>query len=324
MAMVNFRFSFLKFDKNGNLLAWAGSPILLDDKIEKDPEMLELLEIYRPRVESLTQDFAGVARVSLPRAQCVRECSLGNMIADARVYARVQQYSGPGWTDTAISILNYGAFRKSIEKGNITRFNLAAVLPYNNALYKLDVPGYVIKAALERSVEAFPIVGGPFANEFVQVSGLHVVYDITREQGHRVAAVKALCSNCTLPIYEKLNLTKTYGIVIDHFLYNDGDGYTMFKVNSQTSNQNERSFFCASLAFQLFAIVFQHFHAHPLNITTLDATYNYIQHMKTVYPAVEDRIQFVEHSESSATSIISGTIALISSLLLPYLLSYQL
>lgn len=203
----------------------------MDNKIEKDPEMLRRLDKYRPDVESLTKDIAGVARVSLPRAQCVRECSLGNMIADARVYARVQQYKGPGWTDTAISILNYGAFRKSIDKGNITRFNLVAVLPYNNALLKLYVPGHVIKSALERSVEAFPIVDGPFANEFLQVSGLKVIYDITRNRGDRVASVKALCSNCTLPIYEKLNLTRIYGIVIDHFLYNDGDGYTMFKVN---------------------------------------------------------------------------------------------
>lgn len=210
--------SVLKFDKNGNLLSWAGSPILLDNKIEKDPEMQQLLNKYRPAVESLTKDFAGVARVSLPRGQCVRECSLGNMIADARVYARVQQYDGPGWTDAAISVLNYGAFRKSIEKGNITRFNLAAVLPYNNTLFRLDVPGHVIKAALERSVEAFPIYDGQrFANEFLQVSGLKVVYDISRERGDRVAAVKALCSNCTLPIYEKLNLTKIYGMVVDHF-----------------------------------------------------------------------------------------------------------
>lgn len=235
-----FRAFILKFDKNGNLLRWAGAPILLDNKVEKDPEMQQLLDKYRPAVESLTLDIAGVARVSLPRAQCVRECSLGNMIADARVYARVQQYSGPGWTDAAISVLNYGAFRKSIDKGNITRFNLAAVLPYNNALFRLDVPGHVIKAALERSVEAFPIVEGPFANEFLQVSGLKVVYDITRERGDRVSAVKALCSNCTLPIYEKLNLTKIYGMVVDHFQYNDGDGYTMFKVSLEISTHNKR------------------------------------------------------------------------------------
>lgn len=230
-------FVFLvKFDKDGNLLAWAGAPILLDNRVEKDSKMQQLLEKYRPDVESLTKDVAGVARVSLPREQCVRECGLGNMIADARVYARVQQYDGPGWTDTAISILNYGAFRKSIEKGNITRFNLAAVLPYDNELFKLDVPGHVIKAALERSVESFPIVDGPFANEFLQVSGLKVIYDITRDLGERVASVKALCSNCTLPIYEKLDLTKTYGIVIDHFLYSDGDGFTMFKVKFRNFN----------------------------------------------------------------------------------------
>lgn len=201
--------------------------------------MLRLLDKYRPAVESLITDIAGVARVSLPREQCKRECSLGNLIADARVYAYVQQYNGSDWTETAISIINYGSYRKSIEKGNITRSELAAVLPYNKVLIKLNVPGYVIKAALERSVEALPIVDGPFANEFLQVSGLKVVYDLRRKRGDRVVLVKALCSNCSLPIYEKLNLTNMYGIIIDRFMYNDGDGYTMFKVDSTlTFNKN--------------------------------------------------------------------------------------
>lgn len=45
--------------------------------------------------------------------------------------------------------------------------------------------------------------------------------------------------------------------------------------------------------------------------------------MQTVYPAVEERITFVEHdgTESSAPSMVSGTIVFIASVVLPYLFS---
>lgn len=70
----------------------------------------------------------------------------------------------------------------------------------------------------------------------------------------------------------------------------------------------------------------QSFEAQNMSITALDATYFYVKHMETVYPAVEGRIIFVEEdrghdSASKATS--NDTHSLVMGFIASLLLSCQ-
>lgn len=225
---MNLFFCFsLKFDKNGNLLRWSGLPILLDYKIPRDLSIEKLLDKYRPTVDAITNDVCGITKVDLVREDCVGECSMGNMIADSRVYYRAHQYNGSGWTDASIAILNTGSIRESAEIGEISRFTLTTVSPYQNYLMVAYVPGHELLKALEQSVELYD---GTISRNFLQVSGLHIVYNVKKPPGQRVKSVDVLCSNCSVPVYEKLKMTQMYGVIIDTFLRKGGDGYTGFKV----------------------------------------------------------------------------------------------
>lgn len=201
----------------------------MDNKIPRDPEILELLAKYRPAVEALTNDVLGISKVELARNCTNYECNLGNLIADSWVYSRVQQYNGSGWTDASIAFINAGAIRSAATIGDLSQFAMTTVLPFNNTLLVVQVPGKNIRAALEFTVKDY-VIGG-YVRGFLQMSGVHVVYNLNKPSGQRVQSVEILCANCSTPRYETLDEQKTYGVILESYIYKGGDGFTMFEVN---------------------------------------------------------------------------------------------
>lgn len=54
-----------QFDDMGNLLNFDGTPILLDGEVTRDPDVLSILEKYRPGIIALQQTVVGESKVSL-------------------------------------------------------------------------------------------------------------------------------------------------------------------------------------------------------------------------------------------------------------------
>lgn len=170
----------------------------------------------------------GVAKVYLDGNECrALECNLGNMISDALVYVRAEQFVGKHWTDAPIAFVQGGGIRGSARAGNITKFDLKTILPFNNSMYVLNVTGHLLKMALEHSVALYTGDRG----EFLQMAGIRVAYDLARSPSDRVISVDVLCSDCTVPKYEKLDINRVYGLILSKFLYEGGDGFNMFAVS---------------------------------------------------------------------------------------------
>lgn len=171
----------------------------------------------------------GYSKVDLERDCFNYECNIGNLITDAWVESRVHQVNSTGWTDASIAFINAGAIRTSATKGGISKFTLSNILPFNNSLLLLpNVSGRAIRTALEYTVKDYEV--GGYVRTFFQMSGARVTFDLRKPTGHRLQKVEVLCSNCSIPKYEPLYDFKTYGIIIDSFVYRGGDGFTMFKV----------------------------------------------------------------------------------------------
>lgn len=62
--------------------------------------------------------------------------------------------------------------------------------------------------------------------------GIQVVYDLSESPGSRVVSLKVLCTECRVPVYEPLQLEKTYKVLLPSFLAGGGDGYHMLKGSS--------------------------------------------------------------------------------------------
>lgn len=222
---------FLQFDEDGNLLKWGGRPILLNGNIPSDPEVLKLLEKYRPAVVELTEKTIGTTKVYLEGWKCrAIECNLGNLISDSMIFARAKEFVGQRWTDAPIALAQSGDIRASILVGNITKFDLKSVLPYDNGLYVMNITGSLLKRILEHSVELYTGDRG----EFLQMSGIRVTFNVTRPAQNRIISLETLCSDCEVPKYERYDMNRVYGVILSSFLYDGGDGFNMIKVSTLT------------------------------------------------------------------------------------------
>lgn len=171
----------------------------------------------------------GYSKVKLDGDSCRKaECNAGNMITDAHIYTRLNQYNGTYWTDASIALLQGGGIRATIPSRNISKFDLKTILPFNNSLLVVNATGSILLAMLEHSVYRYPARRG----EFMQMSGMRVKYDVSKAPGRRVQSVEVLCTQCNIPSYSLIDPNREYGVILNDFLYNGGDGYTMFQVRT--------------------------------------------------------------------------------------------
>lgn len=206
------------------------------------------------------------------------ECNLGNLVTDAMVHSNAMLYSGQNWTDAGVALMQGGGIRASAYAGNISRYDLLTIFPFTNKLYKINITGEGLVAVLEHSVARHNEVRG----EFMQMSGLHVVFDLRKPVGQRVKSAEIVCRDCEVPAYSPLESKKMYGVIITDFTKDGGDGYTMFK--------------------PLGGI--------EMPMTDYEAVDRYIRDFRTVYPAVEWRITL--EGEVKKTDGSSATAAQIS------------
>lgn len=222
---------YFQFDEHGNLVHWNGKPILLDSSVPRDPEVLRLLEKYRPAVSEWFETKYGFTKVRVDGITCRKaECNAGNMITDAYIYHRMKQYNGSYWTDASIALLQGGGIRSAISPGEITKFALKTMLPFDDTIYVVNATGSELMQMLEHAVHHYTGDRG----QFMQMSGIRVVYDMSKKPGHRVQSADVLCAQCDIPSFSPIDLHKQYGVITSDFILNGGDGYTVFRVNTHT------------------------------------------------------------------------------------------
>jgi 2',3'-cyclic-nucleotide 2'-phosphodiesterase/3'-nucleotidase len=112
---------------------------------------------------------------------------------------------------TQIGLQNGGGLRRTLLAGDITMGDLYEVMPYDNQVVKLDLPGKDLKAAIENGLLNPNIGDGSF-------SGLNVVYNSEAEFGSRLIALSLTDGT---PIVDD----EYYSVAINDFILTGGDKY---------------------------------------------------------------------------------------------------
>lgn len=115
--------------------------------------------------------------------------------------------------------------------------------------------------------------------EFLQMSGMQVLYNISKPSGERVVKAQVLCTKCHDPSFENIDLNKTYKILMQSFMAAGGDGYTMFV------GKTVKSF----------------------NASDLDVFSYYLGKKSPIYPAVEWRVTFTSDEGEQETTTTTST-----------------
>jgi 5'-nucleotidase/UDP-sugar diphosphatase len=206
------------FAPTGELLAYKGEALLMTPEVSpEDFFAKEALLAYAQPVMALMGQVIAEAKVDLVGERAIvrkRESNLGNLIADGMVWKTRN-------AGVQIALQNGGGIRASIPKGPITVGKVYEVLPFGNTLVVMDLKGKEILAALENGVSQWEQGAG----RFLQVSGLRYAFDLARPAGSRVVRVEVRTAKGFAP----LDLEATYRVVVNNFIANGGDGFTVLK-----------------------------------------------------------------------------------------------
>nr|XP_054348864.1 5'-nucleotidase isoform X2 [Pongo pygmaeus] len=221
----------IEFDERGNVISSHGNPILLNSSIPEDPSIKADINKWRIKLDNYSTQELGKTIVYLDGSSqsCrFRECNMGNLICDAMINNNLRHADEMFWNHVSMCMLNGGGIRSPIDErnnGTITWENLAAVLPFGGTFDLVQLKGSTLKKAFEHSVHRY----GQSTGEFLQVGGIHVVYDLSRKPGDRVVKLDVLCTKCRVPSYDPLKMDEVYKVILPNFLANGGDGFQMIK-----------------------------------------------------------------------------------------------
>uniref|UniRef100_A0A8C7LP92 5'-nucleotidase n=1 Tax=Oncorhynchus mykiss TaxID=8022 RepID=A0A8C7LP92_ONCMY len=279
------------FDEAGNVVQSTGNPILLDSSVPEDPSILADVNKWKKALANYSSQYVGETLVYLNGTfeECrFRECNLGNLICDAMVHHNIKYADELQWNHVSSCIVQGGSIRSSIDErsrnGSITMEDLIAVLPFGGTYDLVQLKGSTLRKAFEHSVRRY----GGNTGEFLQVSGFHVEYDMSRPPGERARSISVLCTNCRVPVYEPLDNSRLYKVVLPSYLVEGGDGFSMIKEEKLKHDSGDMD---------------------------ISVVASYITERKKVHPAVEGRIKISNsNSGGSGHTILLILIGLVMAL----------
>ena len=175
---------------------------------EIDPEVARIVDKYESQVKNEFSRVIGTAAADLTR-DSTRESNLGDIVADAMRDA----------TGAQIAFQNGGGIRADIPKGPITLETVFTTVPFDNDLVSMDLTGEQIRELLERSV---------LSENMLQVSGIQIVYDLSKPAGAKVASVEVAG--------KPMAALATYRVVTNDFLASGGNQFNIFKKGRNISS----------------------------------------------------------------------------------------
>lgn len=113
--------------------------IIISDTIAMDTAMANFLKPYKLQLDSNMNQVIGYSDVSLTKA--LPECNMGNFAADAQLDAARKLQD-----EVQASVVNYGGLRiPFIPKGAITKGRIYELMPFDNMVTIVDLPGKVLQ-----------------------------------------------------------------------------------------------------------------------------------------------------------------------------------
>jgi 5'-nucleotidase len=136
----------------------------------------------------------------------VNETNLGDLVADSMRKA----------AESDIALINGGSVRTSVEIGDIILKNIYDINPFLNTLMFFEITGKELKEEMEFSYSKY---GEEFGG-FLQVSGIVVKYDTTKDVGSRIVSIEF--------DGKEVKDDEVFTVVTTDFIATGGDGNEIF------------------------------------------------------------------------------------------------
>lgn len=213
-ARLALRIDLVADARSGRLtrIDWAQLPITAD--IPEEPRAAAVIARYEAQLAELLDKPVGESAVVLDARQETsrsRETNVGDWLAD--IYRQS--------TGAEAAIVNGGSIRSNTTygPGTLSKRDILSMLPFENPIVKLEVPGKVLRQALEHGLAE--VDRSDESGRFPQVSGIRYRFDARRPVGSRLLDVQVAG--------QPLDDGRRYSLAVNGYLAGGGDGYGMLR-----------------------------------------------------------------------------------------------
>ena len=196
---------------------------------------------FKAAKDALSTQVAGVATDNLCLRRVpgtkrdVTRSSLGDVCnKDATVIAQggdIQQLvadafleQGQRFGGADISLQNAGGVRIDIPAGDITVGKVYTLLPFKNTLYRLQLTGAQVRAALEDGIDS--VLNGTGSGAYPYTGGLRFSVDMNQPRGNRIGNPEVRDAGGN---WKPLDPAASYRLITNNFTAEGGDKYDTLK-----------------------------------------------------------------------------------------------
>lgn len=197
--------------------------------LAKDSAMAALMQKYVDASPAITNAVVGNIAALLTRTvNSADESQMGDVVAD--VYLAGSSGAAYGSKAAEIAFVNRGGLRADLTTSfSVTFGQLFAVMPFGNNLTTMDLTGQQILRLLEQQWEAPQPAGGrvmPISN------GFSYTWDASKPEGAAAGAGNRVVAGSMQLNGVAIDLTKTYRVTVNNFMYSGGDNFTQLKAGT--------------------------------------------------------------------------------------------
>lgn len=205
LILISFAFLLLPLvgSAQENSFTFKASRVLMDSTWDKnsEPIVAGIIEYYKPEMDRLMQQVIGHTDYEMRSGR--PESLLSNFAADAMLeYAQKIDNKRVDF-----SLTNFGGLRASMPKGEVRRFDIFSIFPFENYLVVVDLPGTAVRQLFESFAQNRPEA---FSHNIqLEIKG-GMLKDVLLEG-------------------EQIDLTRTYRVATIDFLLDGGDNVRALK-----------------------------------------------------------------------------------------------
>ena len=181
---------------------YTWSPVAINEDIVPTRQIEDIIVPYRHKLDSIMDEVIGHASHDLTD-QGKYESTLGTFVTRLLLEQARASYNRP----VDIAIMNHhGGLRAPINEGEITLGDIFAVMPFENEVLLLDLPGTVLQEIVQ----------------FISKSGGSMIWPVSfkvTDQGVEDILIAG----------KQLDLQRTYTLSVSDYQANGGSGFWMLK-----------------------------------------------------------------------------------------------
>ena len=193
---------FLSCDHSKKLTTSEGENISISEDLKSNQAIEAVIAPYKVNLDKSMNEVLSYAVDTYSKSDGDYNTAIGNLMADAVFELSNPIFKSRTGNELDMVLLNHGGIRSILPKGNVTTKSAYSLMPFENSVVVVALKGSVLMEMttyLKASKKAHPI------------SGLELV--LNADNSYQKIRVNG----------KAIDLTKTYYIATNDYLYNGGD-----------------------------------------------------------------------------------------------------